>query len=242
MIKNQQIICQFTTQQIICQFTVHTNHTSFVSSQFTQITVHKSMEVQFSTEKAQRDYSLVCAAREKGDQKAFAELMQFYREPLYLMLLKMTKNAIEADDLTIETFGKAFCSLHLYTPSHAFSTWLFSIASNNCIDHIRRKRMQTISLNAISTEENEFYEYPLPSDLPSPEEEFMSTQRKELIHEMVKLLKPRYRDMIQMRYFEELSYEEIAEKMNLPMGTVKVQLLRARNQLAEILKSKKGQF
>ncbi len=198
--------------------------------------------VQFSTEKAQRDYQLVCAAREKGDQHAYAMLMQYYREPLYLMLLKMTNNPIEADDLTIETFGKAFCSLHLYTPTHAFSTWLFSIASNKCIDHIRRKRMETVPLTALSSQENEFYEYPLPSDLPSPEEEVITAQRIELLHNVVNQLKPRYRKMIQMRYFDELSYEEIAEQMHLPMGTVKVQLLRARKLLAEILKNKNGQI
>ena len=198
--------------------------------------------VQLSTEKAQRDYQLVCAAREHGDQRAYAQLMQYYREPLYLMLLKMTNNPIEADDLTIETFGKAFCSLNLYSPTHAFSTWLFSIASNKCIDHIRHKRMETIPLTAISSQENEFYEYPLPSDLPSPEEEIITAQRVEMLHSVVDQLKPRYRKMIQMRYFEELSYEEIAEQMNLPMGTVKVQLLRARKLLAEILKSKKNQI
>lgn len=198
--------------------------------------------VQLSTEKAQRDYQLVCAAREHGDQRAYAQLMQYYREPLYLMLLKMTNNPIEADDLTIETFGKAFCSLNLYSPTHAFSTWLFSIASNKCIDHIRHKRMETIPLTAISSQENEFYEYPLPSDLPSPEEEIITAQRVEMLHSVVEQLKPRYRKMIQMRYFEELSYEEIAEQMNLPMGTVKVQLLRARKLLAEILKSKKNQI
>lgn len=198
--------------------------------------------VQFSTEKAQRDYQLVCAAREKGDQHAYAMLMQYYREPLYLMLLKMTNNPIEADDLTIETFGKAFCSLHLYSPTHAFSTWLFSIASNKCIDHIRRKRMETVPLTALSSQENEFYEYPLPSDLPSPEEEVITAQRVEMLHNVVNQLKPRYRKMIQMRYFDELSYEEIAQQMGIPMGTVKVQLLRARKLLAEILKNKNGQI
>lgn len=201
------------------------------------------MEVHLTTEKAQRDYRLVCAAREHGDQKAYADLMHLYREPLYMMLLKMTNSPVEADDLTIETFGKAFCSLHLYSPTHAFSTWLFSIASNNCIDHIRRKRMQTVSLSDISTRgEDEVYEYPLPSDAPNPEEEVMTAQRATLLHDVVAQLKPRYRKIIEMRYFDELSYEEIAEELNLPMGTVKVQLLRARNLLATIMNDKKEQI
>ena len=106
---------------------------------------------QLTTEKAKRDYQLVCRAREQGDQRAYADLMRMYKEPIYLMLLKMTNNPTEADDLTIEAFGKAFSSLHLYTPTHAFSTWLFSIATNNCVDFIRKKRLQTIYLDDIKT-------------------------------------------------------------------------------------------
>lgn len=201
------------------------------------------MEVHLTTEKAQRDYRLVCAARERGDQKAYADLMHFYREPLYMMLLKMTNSPVEADDLTIETFGKAFCSLHLYSPTHAFSTWLFSIASNNCIDHIRKKKMQTVSLNDVSTHlDDEVYEYPLPSDAPNPEEEVMSAQRAKMLREVVSQLKPHYRKIIEMRYFDEMSYEEIAQELSLPMGTVKVQLLRARNLLANIMNDKKEQI
>lgn len=201
------------------------------------------MDRQFATEKAQRDYQLVCAARENGDQRAYADLMHLYREPLYLMLLKMTKSPVEADDLTIETFGKAFCSLHLYSPNHAFSTWLFRIASNNCIDFFRRKRMQTISLTDMATNtDNEVFECPLPSDAPTPEEEVMTSQRVDMLRQVVAQLKPRYRKIIEMRYFDELSYEEIAERLNVPMGTVKVQLLRARNLLATIMEGKKEQL
>lgn len=198
---------------------------------------------QLSTAKARRDYQLVCAARDQGDQRAYANLMQLYRTPLYLMLLKMTNSPTEADDLTIETFGKAFCSLHLYSPTHAFSTWLFSIASNNCIDHIRRRRMQTVPLSDISTRsDGDNYEYPLPADAPTPEEEVMTAQRARLLRSLVAQLKPQYRRIVEMRYFEELSYEEIAEQLSLPMGTVKVQLMRARNLLASIMQAQKSQF
>src|SRR5512137_2963449 len=92
------------------------------------------------TEKAQRDYRLVKRAVNQGDQKAYAELMNNYRESLYYMLLKMTNNQVDADDLTIEAFGKAFKKLHQYTPDYAFSTWLFKIAANNCIDFMRKSR------------------------------------------------------------------------------------------------------
>ena len=196
--------------------------------------------VTFATEKAQRDYALVCRAREKGDERAYADLMRMYKEPLYLMLLKMTKNPTEADDLTIEAFGKAFSSLHLYTPSHAFSTWLFSIATNNCVDFIRRKRLQTIYLDDMRTKVgDDVYEYPIPSDINNPEEEVMKEQRILMLREVVNQMKPRYRKLVEMRYFDEMSYEEIATALNMPLGTVKVQLFRARDLLQNILRSKK---
>ncbi len=192
------------------------------------------------TDKAARDYRLVCLAREKGDEKAFADLLKIYREPLYLMLLKMTNDPVEADDLTIEAFGKAFRSLHLYTPTHAFSTWLFTIASNNCIDHIRKKRLKTVSINNVYSQDNEEQtEMQIESNAPNPEEEFITGQRVKIMRETVQLLKPRYRNLVEMRYFEELSYEEISLKLNLPIGTVKAQLFRARDLLYNLLKDRK---
>ena len=193
-----------------------------------------------TTEKALRDYQLGCRAREDGDQRAYADLMRMYKEPIYLLLLKMTNNPTEADDLTMEAFGKAFASLHLYTPTHAFSTWLFSIATNNCVDFIRKKRLQTIYLDDIRTSaEGEVYEYPIPSEGDNPEENIIHEQRVQILREVVRQLKPRYRKLVEMRYFEEMSYEEIAEKMKMPLGTVKVQLFRARDLLYNILVTKK---
>lgn len=195
---------------------------------------------QLTTEKARRDYQLVCRAREKGDQRAYADLMRMYREPIYLMLLKMTNNPTEADDLTIEAFGKAFSSLHLYTPTHAFSTWLFSIATNNGVDFIRKKRLQTIYLDDIRTSVgDDAYEYPIASEANNPEEDIIHEQRIQALREIVSQLKPRYRRLVELRYFEELSYEEIATQLNMPLGTVKVQLYRARDLLHNILSSKK---
>ena len=193
-----------------------------------------------TTEKAQRDYQLVKRARDDGDQRAYADLMRMYKEPIYLMLLKMTNNPTEADDLTMEAFGKAFASLHLYTPTHAFSTWLFSIATNNCVDFIRKKRLQTIYLDDIRTKsEGEVYEYPIPSEGDNPEENIIHEQRVQILREVVRQLKPRYRKLVEMRYFEEMSYEEIAEELDMPLGTVKVQLFRARDLLYNILITKK---
>ena len=200
------------------------------------------MEVnkQLATEKAQRDYQLVCRARENGDQRAYADLMSMYKEPIYLMLLKMTNNPTEADDLTIEAFGKAFSSLHLYSPTHAFSTWLFSIATNNCVDFIRKKRLQTIYLDDIRTcVGDEAYEYPIPAEANNPEEDIIHEQRVQILRDVVKQLKPRYRKLVELRYFDEKSYEEIAAELDMPLGTVKVQLFRARDLLHNILSSKK---
>ena len=200
------------------------------------------MEVnpQLTTDKAQRDYQLVKRARDDGDQRAYADLMRMYKEPIYLMLLKMTNNPTEADDLTIEAFGKAFASLNLYSPTHAFSTWLFTIATNNCVDFIRKKRLQTIYLDDIcTTSSGDVYEYPIPSEAKNPEENFIQEQRVKMLREIVRQLKPRYRRLVELRYFDELSYEEIAEQLKMPLGTVKVQLFRARDLLHNILATKR---
>lgn len=198
------------------------------------------MEAQFQNDKAQRDYQLVLAARDRGDERAYADLMRIYREPIYMMLLRMTHSPVDADDLTIETFGKAFCQLSSYTPQNTFATWLFSIASNSGIDFIRRQHMDLVSLTSMSVcSEDEAFEYPLPSSDSNPEEAMIEVQRDALVRQVVEQLKPRYRRIVKMRYFEELSYEEIAKQLNIPLGTVKIQLRRARMLLAEIIKPQK---
>lgn len=198
------------------------------------------MDPFLTNEKAQRDYQLVLAARDRGDQRAYADLMRYYREPIYLMLLRMTHSPVDADDLTIEAFGKAFRQLSSYTPQNTFATWLFSIASNHGIDFIRRQHMRLVPLNSMSvTDEDDVYEYPFPSDDPTPEEELITRQRDKIVRDLVDRLAPRYRRIVNMRYFDELSYEEIAKQLNIPLGTVKIQLRRARLLLAEIIKSQK---
>lgn len=188
--------------------------------------------------KAVYDYTLIRSALDKGDQKAYAELMGRYHDSVYFMLLKMVNNKDDADDLTIEAFGKAFKRLSQYTPNYAFSTWLFKIASNNCIDFIRRKKMVTFSIDkTFENDEGGEMSMDLKASGLNPEEGFMKKQKSKLMHEIVDKLKPRYRVLVEMRYFEELSYEEIAEKLELPLGTVKAQLFRAREFLANILKN-----
>ena len=195
------------------------------------------------SEKAQHDYKLVRAAIDNGDQKAYAELMVRYRDSVYFMLLKMVNNKDDADDLTIEAFGKAFKRLSQYTPNYAFSTWLFKIASNNCIDFIRKKKKNTFSIDkTYENDEGSEMAMDLRSELLDPEEKVMKKQKVKLMREVVDKLKPRYRTLVELRYFEELSYEEIAEQLDLPLGTVKAQLFRAREFLYNILKNSEGKF
>lgn len=195
------------------------------------------------SEKARYDYRLVERARDKGDEQAYAELLEKYRESIYYMMLKMVHNADDAEDLTIEAFAKAFKRLEQYTPNFAFSTWLFRIATNNCIDFIRKKRLKTLSLDK-PFEDSEGDENPLTlqSGSMDPEEKIIQKQKIKMMREVVDQLKPRYKKLVELRYFKELSYEEISEELDLPLGTVKAQLFRAREFLFNIMKNKKDRI
>lgn len=188
------------------------------------------------SEKAKQDLKLVDAAI-KGDQYAYAELMDRYRDTIFYMLLKMVKNKSDADDLTIEAFGKAFKNIHQYTPNFAFSTWLFKIASNNCIDFLRKRKANTISIEGQLDDSGNEMPISIQTDSPDPEEDMIKKQKATLMQNVVEKLKPRYRELVRLRYFKEYSYEEIAEEMNIPIGTVKAQLFRARELLNNILKN-----
>lgn len=194
------------------------------------------------TDKANRDYLLVQAALNQGDQRAYAELMNNYRDSLYFLLLKMTNDPVDAEDLTIEAFGKAFRNLHQYTPNFAFSTWLFKIASNNCIDFMRKKSKRLTSPEYSLSDDLYGQEYGerIASEAPDPEESIISKQKSKLMRDIVDRLKPHYKLLVEMRYFKEMSYEEIAVELNLPLGTVKAQLFRARDFLYHVLKDHSG--
>lgn len=191
------------------------------------------------SDKAKYDYALVLRAIDQKDERAYTEIMARYREPIYYMLLKMVKSEIEAEDLTIEAFGKAFKKLEQYTPNYAFSTWLYKIATNNCIDFIRKKRMQTLSLDAQEEGKENSRKFEPVAYTLTPEEKAIKDQKIIVMHKVVDQLKPRYRSLIELRYFKEYSYQEISEELNLPLGTVKAQLFRAKELLFEILKGSK---
>ncbi|MDZ7774388.1 MAG: sigma-70 family RNA polymerase sigma factor [Bacteroidales bacterium] len=187
------------------------------------------------TEKAKHDYQLVKKALEQKDRNAYADLMSRYREPLYFMVLKMTNSPSDAEDLTIEAFGKAFKNLPYYSPKYAFSTWLFRIASNNCIDYLR-KRQRTASFVDEGYDENgELLKRDMPSEIADPEEAILHKERLERIKVVVDRLKPHYRKLVDLRYFKEYSYEEISTLLDLPLGTVKAQLFRAREFLQNFM-------
>jgi len=191
------------------------------------------------SENARHDFELVNAAR-TGDQKAFAQLMKRYKDAIYFMLLKMVNNKTDAEDLAIEAFGKAFTNIRQYEPQFAFSTWLFRIASNNAIDHLRKKRAVTVPLEPTIGNDKTIgieYNYNVKTDSDTPEEAFIKEQNAKLLRKAVSSLKPRYRTLLELRYFKEYSYAEIAEELDLPLGTVKVQLFRSREMLFDLLKN-----
>ena len=186
--------------------------------------------------RAQEDLELVAKAKE-GDQNAFSKLMARYRDSIFFMVLKMVHNRDDAEDLTIEAFVKAFNNIGNYSADFAFSTWLFKIATNNSIDFIRKKRLVTTPIDrTTTTEDGETTPIAVRDHAPDPEEAVIKEQRAQKIRGAIEQLSPKYRSLIELRYLDELSYEEIAEKLDLPLGTVKAQLFRAKDMLYNLLK------
>ncbi|MDP3468379.1 MAG: sigma-70 family RNA polymerase sigma factor [Daejeonella sp.] len=187
---------------------------------------------------ARNDFLLVIRAKD-GDQKAYAELMQRYKDSIYFMAIKMVNNKDDAMDLTVETFGKAFENIEKYKPDFAFSTWLFRIATNNCIDFIRKKRLNVVSLQTLSEDDKDEKQLQIASDSLNPEQTSIKKQESEKLKSIVDQLPQRYRTLITLRYYDEQSYEEIAQQLDLPLGTVKAQLFRARDLMSNIMNRRK---
>lgn len=197
------------------------------------------MEIE-STPSSSQDSRLIALAK-NGDQSAFSILMKKYREAIFHTVLKMIYNRDDAEDIVLVTFSKAFNNLNAYNEEFAFSTWLFKIASNNCIDFLRKKRIQTTPLyrGSDNSENEQMTAIPVKDKNPDPEESYMKEQRIAKIRQVVDSMNPKYKQLIELRYFDELSYEEIAEKTDLPLGTVKAQLFRAKDILYSNLKDSK---
>jgi len=194
---------------------------------------------QFS-EKALQDFQLIDQAVNENDEQAYAMLMERYKKPVYHMILKMVRNVDDAEDLTIEAFAKAFKNLYKFKKDYTFSTWLFRIATNNSIDFIRKKKLETTSLNtSYQDESGANVTIDVKDKNLDPQEEAIKTQKIELIQLFVTKLPAKYQRLVRLRYFKELSYEEIAKELDAPLGTVKAQLHRARELLQDLIRGKK---
>lgn len=176
-----------------------------------------------------------------GDDKAYAKLLQRYKRPVYHMILKMVRNIDDAEDLTMESFSKAFRSLARFKKDFTFSTWLFRIATNNTIDFIRKKKLNTLSIqNTFTDDDGQSVSIDVEDDgTLNPQDEAIKAQKEELIQVFVNMLPGKYQKLVRLRYFHELSYEEIAEELEAPLGTVKAQLHRARELMYDLVKNKK---
>ena len=191
------------------------------------------------------DKELVQIILETNNQKAYAILVDRHKKLIMYQIKKVVHNIDDAEDIMMLSFSKAFKNLSSFNPEFAFTTWLARIGFNSAIDFSRKKRIVTVSLdNNISKDKEDsnkssFSEHIFDIE-PNPEEQFILDQNKQLMLDVVDTLSDKYKILVQLRFFEDLKYEEIAERLQLPLGTVKVQLSRAKNLLIEILKNQKG--
>ena len=195
------------------------------------------------SKKALNDFKLIDLAINNNDQNAYSEIMKSYKNSIYYTILKMIKNKDDAEDLTIEAFSKAFKNLHKFKKEFTFSTWLFRIATNNTIDFIRKKKLATTSIHtSLKDEAGQNIELDIKDSNLNPNEITVKNEKKIIVRQLVNKLPEKYQNLVKLRYFEELSYKEIAHKTNSPLGTIKAQLFRARDLLFEIMKNKKSQI
>ena len=171
-----------------------------------------------------------------GDQVAFTFLLDFYWNEVYGFMLKRTENETDAEDITIETFSKAFDKLATYNPEFQFNTWLIAIAKNVHIDILRKKKS---SLFVEITDEDDYQAYNIADTTPSAEDKLITEQNLSQLLQYIKELKLHYQEVIQLRYFQEMSYQEIANQLDEPLSNVKVKILRAKKLLAEIIHTKR---
>jgi RNA polymerase sigma-70 factor, ECF subfamily len=169
-----------------------------------------------------------------GDQVAFTFLLDYYWNDVYGFMLKRTENETDAEDITIETFSKAFDKLATYNTEFQFNTWLIAIAKNVHIDLLRKKKS---SLFVEITDDENQQAYRVADTTPSAEDELINEQNLSQLLQFIKELKPHYQEVIQLRYFQEMTYQEIAEQLGEPLSNVKIKLLRAKKLLAEIIQS-----
>lgn len=173
-----------------------------------------------------------------GEQRAFTKILNRYRSPIYNLIFKMVHNKEETEDLVQEAFVKAFSSLATFNDDYAFSTWLYKIAINNCIDHFRKKKLKTFSIDNPIDTHNGIIRREFSDTSFLPDHPLLSEEKNKLIEDAIASLPEKYRISIVLRHSEDKSYEEISQILNIPLGTVKARIFRAREMLKKRLKGK----
>jgi len=183
-----------------------------------------------------RDDSALVKRAKDGDGKAYDELTILYKDAVYSIIYRMVHNKQEAEDLAQEAFIKAYNSINSFNEEYAFSTWLFKIATNNCIDFFRKRKLKTYSMDQTIKYKDDEIQQEYADDEPTAEKEILSSEKSDMIRTAIEGLPEKYRTAILLRHQEERSYEEIADTLNLPLGTVKARIFRAREMLKKSLK------
>ena len=168
-----------------------------------------------------------------GDERAYRELVRRYQRQVYSIALRMLRRAEDAEDLTQDTFVRMVKALDRYDPSRPFSAWLFTIVTRLCIDHIRRRKWTPVSLFQTEPGSDEEYTIEVEDSGLKPDEFASHNEEERRTEELIQSLPPHYRIVVVLRHQQDLSYEEIAEALNLPLGTVKARIHRARALLKE---------
>lgn len=175
------------------------------------------------------------AKAKNGNQNAFKFLLDYYWNEVYGFQLKRVRSEREAEDITIEAFAKAFDKIESFDEKYSFSTWLVAISKNIQIDKSRKKNA-SVYINTTDASNEQVQK--IIDHAPTPEDKLITEQNLAELLQYIKLLKPHYQEVINLRYFQEMSYQEISETLEEPLNNVKIRLLRARKLLAEIIKEK----
>ena len=178
----------------------------------------------------------------KGDQSAFTDIVNKYQRPLYFHVSRMIREKEHTEDLVQEIFMKSFKNIHSYNTDYAFSTWLYRIATNHTIDYLRKKKLQTFSIDEPLKTRDGDLQMEIPDENFNTDKPILKKQRSDIIRQAIDDLPEKYRQVIEMRHMDEKSYDEIAEELDLPLGTVKAHIFRAREMLYKALKDKREQF
>jgi RNA polymerase sigma-70 factor (ECF subfamily) len=181
--------------------------------------------------------SAIVAAALSGNQKAYARLVETHRVAVFHIVNRIVRNDEAARDLVQETFMKAFTSLGSYRSEFRFSTWLYKIAANSSIDYLRKKRIHALSLDAPMETSDGQMEIEVPDETHNPEMQLVRKQQRFSIDEAINSLPPKYREVIELRHKDDKPYEEIADLLGIPVGTVKARIFRARELLKQKLKN-----